>query len=67
MLTRIPKTEVKRGMFVEAVECPVVAFGRRRFVLESDDELTEILESSGRFVLINTARGADGSALKTGR
>jgi putative nucleotidyltransferase with HDIG domain len=63
MLTRIPKTEVKRGMFVEAVECPVVAFGRRRFVLKSDQELTEILESPADFVLINTALGADGSAL----
>jgi hypothetical protein len=45
MLTRIPKTEVRRGMYVEAVECPVVAFGRRRFVLESDDELAEILKA----------------------
>jgi putative nucleotidyltransferase with HDIG domain len=50
-------------MYVEAVECPVVAFGRRRFVLESDDELAEILKSSADYVLINTARGADGSAL----
>ena len=64
MLTRIPKTEVKRGMFVEAVECPVVAFGRRRFVLETDYELMQILESPAEFVLINTALGPDGSALR---
>jgi putative nucleotidyltransferase with HDIG domain len=64
MLTRIPKTEVKRGMFVEAVECSVVAFGRRRFVLETDYELTQILESPAEFVLINTALGPDGSALR---
>lgn len=59
MLTRIPKTEMKRGMYVEAVECSVVAFGRRRFVLESEQELAEILESPADFVLINTALGAD--------
>lgn len=63
MLTRIPKTEIKRGMFVEAVECSVVAFGRRRFVLDSEHELTEILTSPAEFVLINTALGADGSAM----
>lgn len=63
MLTRIPKTEVKRGMFVEAVECSEVAFGKRRFVLESDHALTAILESPAEFVLINTALGPDGSVL----
>ncbi|VVT09039.1 HD-GYP domain-containing protein [Hoeflea sp. EC-HK425] len=66
MLTRIPKTEVRRGMYVEAVECPVVSFGRRRFILESDDELAEILKSPADYVLINTARGAVGSALAKG-
>lgn len=59
MLTRIPKTEIKRGMFVEAVECSEVAFGKRRFFLESDRELSAILKSPAEFVLINTAIGAD--------
>ena len=62
MLTRIPKAEVKRGMFVEAVECPVVAFGRRRFILQSDQDLAEILNSPADFVLINTVLGTGGGA-----
>lgn len=60
MLTRIPKTEIKRGMFVEAVECSQVAFGKRRFVLDSDRELSAILQSPAEFVLINTRLGAVG-------
>jgi putative nucleotidyltransferase with HDIG domain len=58
MLTRIPKTDVKRGMFVEAVECSEVAFAKRRFFLDSDRELSAILESPAEFVLINTTLGA---------
>jgi putative nucleotidyltransferase with HDIG domain len=61
MLTRIPKTDVKRGMFVEAVECSEVAFAKRRFFLDSDRELSAILESPAEFVLINTTLGAVGA------
>lgn len=61
LLTRIPKAELKRGMFVEAVECPDAVFGRRRFVLKSDSDFSAILESPAEFVLINTVFGA-GSA-----
>lgn len=60
MLTRIPKADVKRGMFVEAVECSEVAFGKRRFFLDSDRELSAILKSPAEFVLINTTLGAVG-------
>ena len=62
MLTRIPKTEIKRGMFVEAVECSEVAFGKRRFFLDSDRELSAILKSPAEYVLINTALGGAGAA-----
>lgn len=57
MLTRIPKVEIKRGMFVEAVECSAAAFGKRRFLLDSKKDYTAILESPAEFVVINTAFG----------
>lgn len=60
MLTRIPKTEIRRGMFVEAVECSEAAFGKRRFFLDSDRELNAVLKSPAEFVLINTSLGAAG-------
>ncbi len=60
MLTRIPKTDIKRGMFVEAVECAAVVFGKRRFFVRSERDLSEIMDSAAEFVLINTAIDADG-------
>ncbi|AKH99947.1 uncharacterized domain HDIG-containing protein [Hoeflea sp. IMCC20628] len=69
MLTRIPKADIEKGMFVEAVECSETMFGKRRFVLESDSDMSAILTCPAAFVLINTAFGADRlkarSALKT--
>jgi len=59
MLTRIPKAEIKRGMFVEAVECSAAAFGKRRFLLDSRNDYDAILESPAEFVVINTAFGAE--------
>jgi putative nucleotidyltransferase with HDIG domain len=60
MLTRIPKTDIKRGMFVEAVECAAVVFSKRRFFLKSDRDVRDILDSPAEFVLINTAIDDDG-------
>jgi len=57
MLTRIPKAEIKKGMFVEAVECSAAVFGKRRFLLSSDSDFGTILESAAEFVVINTAFG----------
>ena len=59
MLTRIPKAEIKKGMFVEAVECSASAFGKRRFLLDSKIDYDAILESPAEFVVINTAFGAE--------
>ena len=59
MLTRIPKAEIKKGMFVEAVECSAAAFGKRRFLLDSYGDVDAILESPAEFVVINTAFGAE--------
>jgi len=59
MLTRIPKAEIKKGMFVEAVECSEAVFGKRRFVLKSDNDYGAILKSPAEFVVINTAFGTD--------
>jgi putative nucleotidyltransferase with HDIG domain len=61
MLTRISKAAIKKGMYVEAVECPEAMFGKRRFVLKSDSDVHAILNSAAEFVLINTAFGAAGA------
>ena len=57
MLTRIPKADIKKGMFIEAVECSAAAFGKNRFLLDSKNDLQAILESPAEFVVINTAFG----------
>lgn len=59
MLTRIPKTEIRKGMYVEAVECSEAMFGKRRFILSSESDFNAILKSPAAFVLINTAIGSD--------
>jgi len=59
MLTRIPKAEIKKGMFIEAVECSAAAFGKRRFLLDSKNDFDAILKSPAEFVVINTAFGSE--------
>lgn len=59
MLTRIPKADIRRGMFVEAVECSAAAFGKRRFLLDSRNDYVAILESPAEFVVINTTIGSE--------
>ncbi|PWV95369.1 putative nucleotidyltransferase with HDIG domain [Hoeflea marina] len=69
MLTRIPKTAIEKGMFVEAVECSEALFGKRRFVLKSDADLRAIRQCPADFVVINTAAGsarAAGSPMAAG-
>ena len=61
MLTRIPKADIRKGMFVEAVECSAAAFGKRRFLLDSKNDYVAILESPAEFVVINTAVGDEAS------
>ena len=58
MLVRIAKRELRRGMYVEAVECAHDAFDRRRFIVDSEDVLKKIMASPADFVLINQRVGA---------
>jgi HD-GYP domain-containing protein (c-di-GMP phosphodiesterase class II) len=46
-------------MFVEAVECSQAMFNKRRFVLDSESDVSAILMCPAEFVLINTAIGSD--------
>ncbi|MFM2279169.1 MAG: hypothetical protein RLZZ444_1400 [Pseudomonadota bacterium] len=57
MLLHIAKEQLKPGMFVEAVECPVAEFSRRRFLLTDPTELAAIQATSAVKVLINTRAG----------
>lgn len=59
MLTRVPKAEIRKGMFVEAVECSAAAFGKRRFLLNSHKDYVAIQESPAEFVVINTTIGTE--------
>ena len=58
MLVRISKNSLCQGMYIEAVECPVAEFKKRRFLLRNQDDLDAIRLSSAVSVLINTALGA---------
>ena len=53
MVRRIPKHLVRKGMFIESVECPHAEFSGRRFLLETDDMLRAILASSASHALVN--------------
>ncbi len=57
MLVRIEKHTLRKGMFVESVACPSREFARRRFLLNSDQDLAAILRSSATEVSINVALG----------
>ncbi|WP_290777569.1 HD domain-containing phosphohydrolase [Hoeflea sp.] len=59
MLTRVPKADIRKGMFVEAVECSAAAFGKRRFLLNSHQDYLAIQESPADFVVINTTYGTE--------
>lgn len=56
-LVRIPKNRLRKGMYVELVECSQMDFDKRRFVLASDRDLEDIFASNADTVLINTALG----------
>jgi HD-GYP domain-containing protein (c-di-GMP phosphodiesterase class II) len=64
VLVHVPKDSLKRGMFIESVECPDTEFAKRRFVLKAPEDLQAILSSSAERVLINTAIGESGSPAK---
>lgn len=54
---RIPKAQLRLGMYVESVECPQFAFDKRRFVLQEEADLEAIWAATGEFVVVNTAKG----------
>lgn len=53
MVRRIPKHLVRKGMFVESVECPNAEFSGRRFLVQSDETVRAILATSATFALVN--------------
>lgn len=61
-LVRIPRENLRKGMYVELVECPQFVYGNRRFVLVHDADLAAIHASNAEFVLINTAKGRGGAS-----
>lgn len=56
VILRFPKNLVQPGLFIEAVECPSTEFSRRRFMLESQDDLRAILLSSAVDVLVSQGK-----------
>lgn len=58
MVRRIPKHLVRKGMFVESVECPNTEFSGRRFLVQSDDTLRAILATSATYALVNPQKSA---------
>lgn len=68
MVRRIPKHLVRKGMFIESVECPDTEFSGRRFLVQSDDTLRAILATSATYALVNPQKSTvdiDGAAPST--
>ncbi|MGL3607274.1 HD-GYP domain-containing protein [Rhizobium sp. G187] len=59
LLVHVPKDRIRKGMFIELVECPHSEFGKRRFLLTSDRDQKAIAATSAERVLVNTALGLD--------
>ena len=53
MVRRIAKHLVRKGMFVESVECPDAEFSSRRFLVQSDETVRAILATSAAYALVN--------------
>jgi putative nucleotidyltransferase with HDIG domain len=53
VVRRIPKHLVRKGMFVESVECPDAEFSSRRFLVQSDETVRAILATSAVYALVN--------------
>lgn len=59
MLVKIAKDRIRKGMFVESVACPSREFARRRFLLQTDEEVAAIHATSAQEVSINIRLGLD--------
>ena len=57
LLVQIPKAQLRKGMYVETVECPQAEFPMRRFLLVRDSDLQAILSTSAQHVVVNMAKG----------
>ncbi len=57
-VVRIPKNQLRKGMYVESVECSDADFGKRRFILDHDEDLEAIAAAPAEYVVINMSRGA---------
>ncbi|MEW9614090.1 HD-GYP domain-containing protein [Shinella sp. S4-D37] len=53
MVRRIAKHLVRKGMFVESLECPNAEFSGRRFLVQSDETVRAILATSAAYALVN--------------
>lgn len=53
MILRLPKNLVQPGLFIESVECPSSEFSRRRFMLETEEDIRAILLSSAADILVS--------------
>jgi putative nucleotidyltransferase with HDIG domain len=60
MVKRIPKHLVRKGMFVEALECPTAEFAERRFLIQSDETLRAVHATSADYALVNTKKSTVG-------
>lgn len=63
MILRVPISMLCKGMFVESVECSDLEFSGRRFLLESDSVLADILATSAESVLVNSAKNKVGCSV----
>ena len=56
VVRRIPKHLIRKGMYIESVECPTAEFSGRRFLVQSDETVRAILATSAAYALINTMK-----------
>lgn len=66
-VVRIPKNQLRKGMYIEAVECPVSDFSKRRFILDLEEDVDAIAAAPAEFVFVNTARGVGTGAVVSAR
>lgn len=66
MVRRIAKHLVRKGMFVESLECPNAEFSGRRFLVQSDETVRAILATSAAYALVNPQKSTVDIDLATG-
>ncbi|SFB20205.1 HDIG domain-containing protein [Rhizobium sp. NFR07] len=56
MIVRLPKNLAQTGIYVESVDCPSFEFSRRRFMLETQDDLNAIMSSSAVELMVSQTK-----------